>query len=148
MPSCEEMAWVDCRLAWIFTVVVFCAVPLKSVTFTVVVANFPIDRTQLVYPFEVLEDGVPLTETTHYTVDEAQGEITFVGSKPEDPGSGEVYTINYAHPADPAAPAHGTLVDVTAFTNVDGVAETRVSYPDDADLVGQIDELQADTFTT
>ncbi len=114
---------------------------------TVEVENFPIDRTQLVYDFDVLKDGVPMTEgagADEYTVNEATGEITFGASEPT---VGPVYTINYAHPAAPATPSHGTLVDVLTFTNVGGAAETRVAYPDDATLVAQIDELQADTPT-
>jgi hypothetical protein len=111
---------------------------------TVAVAQPPIDRLALVFDFEVLEGGVPLTETTHYTVNEALGEITFVAPKPE---VGMVYTATYAHPAAPATPPHGTLVDSAVTTDIDGFAQARVLYPDDADLIGQVDQLDAETPT-
>lgn len=112
---------------------------------TVVVDNFPIDRS-IEFPagFQVLEDGSPLTESTHYTVTEATGSINFIGPKPE---VGKVYTINYAHTAAPATPAHGNLIDAAIFSNIDGVAQARVSYPDDDTLAGHLDQLEAETPT-
>lgn len=113
---------------------------------TVTVANVPIDRGILFDPgFAVLEDGVPLVEGggNDYTVNEALGEITFLSPKPL--AGGEVYTIRYAHTAAPASPSHGTIVDSQVFSDVNGVAETRITFPDTAALVGHIDEIKATT---
>jgi hypothetical protein len=115
---------------------------------TVVVAHFPIDRTDVAYDnFDVFEDGIALVEGggNDYTVTEANGEIHFISPKPL--GAGEVYTATYPHPAASAEPAHGTLVDVEAFTNTDGVAQSRVSYPDDDTLEGELDQVTASTPT-
>jgi hypothetical protein len=113
---------------------------------TVTVDNVPIDRSIEFPPgFAVLEDGIPLTETTHYSVDEALGEITFVGPKPL--GGGVEYTIRYAHTEAPATPSHGTVVDGQVFSNIVGVAQTRLSMPDNDALAGHLDQLSATTTT-
>jgi hypothetical protein len=111
---------------------------------TVTVANDPIDR-GIEFPFAVKEDGVPLTETTNYTVDEALGEITFVGPKPL--AGGEVYTCDYAHTAAPATPPHGAVLDTQTVTDINGVTQARISYPDDDTLDEQIDQITATTAT-
>jgi hypothetical protein len=116
---------------------------------TVTVANVPIDREVFWAPgFEVFEDSgggpVALTETTHYTVDAGLGEITFIS--PHTIG-GSVYTIQYAHTAAPATPAHGSILDPTVLSDVGGVATSRVLYPDDDALADQIDQVTADTPT-
>ena len=111
---------------------------------TVTVANDPIDR-GIEFPFQVLEDGVPLTETTHYTVNEALGQITFVGPKPL--AGGEVYTADYAHTAAPATPPHGVVLDTQTVTDINGITQARVSYPDDDTLNEQIDQITATTAT-
>jgi len=110
---------------------------------TVAVANVPIDR-DIEYPFVVYEDGVALVETTNYSVNEGTGEITFVSPKPL---GGNVYTIDYAHTAAPATPSHGTVIDSLVFSDIEGAAIARVRYPDDATLVGQIDQVTMDTPT-
>ena len=113
---------------------------------TVTVDNVPIDRGIEFTPgFAVLEDGIALVEGggNDYTVNEALGQITFISPKPL--GAGEVYTIRYAHTAAPASPSHGTIVDAQVFSDINGVAETRMSWPDDATLVGHIDEIKATT---
>lgn len=113
---------------------------------TVVVANFPINRT-IEFPagFAVMEDGIPLTETTHYTVNESLGQIIFVAPKPL--GGGEVYTARYCHTADPATPPHSSIIDAQVFSDINGIAETRVTVPDDAALVGHLDQIKAETPT-
>jgi hypothetical protein len=108
-----------------------------------VAADFsPFDRNSN-FPFDVYEDGVPLTETTHYTVNEALGQITFVAPKPL--GSGEVYTIDYAHPTSPQSPAFGTLLTAESITDEDGEAFTRVEWPDEDDDAGFVDKITVTT---
>lgn len=114
---------------------------------TVTVDNPPIDQvTAFGAGFAVLEDDVELDDPTEYTVsDPVAGEITFVGPKPL--AGGEVYTARYAHPDTPATPAHGAVIDSSVFTTILGIAQTRISYPDDDDLAGHIDLVRADTPT-
>ena len=115
---------------------------------TVVVENFPIDRSiEFGAGFAVREDGVALTEGggSDYTVTAATGSINFVAPKPL--AGGEVYTADYAHTEDPATPPHGTLLDTEVLTTIDGVAQGRISYPDDDDLAGHLDHIVADTPT-
>ncbi|MGH3999131.1 MAG: hypothetical protein ACRDTJ_16935, partial [Pseudonocardiaceae bacterium] len=88
---------------------------------TVVVANGPISPTDPnVSPVVVKENGTPLTETTHYTLNRALGQIIFVAPKPL--GGGAVYQATYRHFDTPTAPAHGILLNTSAVTDVTGAA--------------------------
>jgi hypothetical protein len=134
------VTWLNERLSTKGEVLATTPTPGETVT----VANDPIDR-GIEFPFAVKEDGVPLEETTHYTVDEALGQITFVSPKPL--GAGEVYTCDYAHTAAPATPPHGTVLDTQTVTDINGITQARITYPDDDTLDGQIDQITASTPT-
>lgn len=99
-----------------------------------VVAHPPIDPDSLV----VAQDGTPLTVGVDYTVVESTGTITWLGAHPV---GGSLYTASYGHSTVSATPPHGTLLQEVSETDVDGVAETRVQYPDDEDLAGDKDRL-------
>jgi len=83
--------------------------------------------------------GVPtvLVETTDFTVVLSTGVITFV----TDQSSADTVTATYFHGNVPLSPAHGTLLVDSAITNEAGLATTRVSYPDNAELVGHYDDV-------
>jgi hypothetical protein len=118
-------------------------IPATPPTDPYTVDNVPIDRNSN-FPFDVLKDGVPLTETTHYTVDEALGQISWAGS--EDPPSGSsIYSIDYAHPTVEQSPPFGQLLVATAITDENGEAFTRVRYLDEDLNEGFVDQLTVDT---
>ncbi len=100
-----------------------------------IVAHPPIDPDSLVVEY----NGTPLTEGVDYSVVEATGTITWMGSHSPPAASG--YTASYRHSTVSGTPSHGTLLEEVSETDVDGFAETRVQYPDDSDLVGGRDRL-------
>lgn len=87
------------------------------------------------YPFEIRQDGVPLTETTDYTVDEPNGQVTLIADT-----TGHVYTADYTHTGNPISPAFGTLLNAAVTTDENGKATFRVQYPDDDTIAGFIDQ--------
>lgn len=105
---------------------------------TSTVANPPVDPGTL----EVFDDGgaAPLVEGVDYSVDLATGVITWLATTPDD-GDGRA---SYRHSEAPADPPHGTLLVAASTTDEHGKAITEVRYPDDSDLVGQFDRLEAD----
>jgi hypothetical protein len=105
---------------------------------TTTVANVPIDDDGL----EVYEDGVLLTETTHYTVNRALGQITGVGAKFV---ASATLTCNYRHRTNTVAPAHGSLRTSQSDSDLTGQALARVEYPDNDELADEIDELTGTT---
>ncbi len=92
-------------------------------------------------PISVYEDGTKLTETTHYTLNRGASQITFVGPKPL--AGGEVYTADYRHFGTNLTPAHGTLRNLTATTDVNGEALARVDAPDEDPVKDRWDDLDA-----
>lgn len=101
-----------------------------------------VDPTQLeVSPVTVYEDGVPLTLTTHYTVNRGASQITFVAPKPL--AGGEVYTADYRHFGTGASPPHGDLLSTFGTTDADGVATTRVRYDEEDPVKDRWDRLEA-----
>jgi hypothetical protein len=136
----QDVAW---SLARISTRGEVMNIPATPPTDPYTVDNVPIDRNSN-FPFDVLKDGVPLTETTHYTVDEALGQISWAGS--EDPPSGSsIYSIDYAHPTVEQSPPFGQLLVATAITDENGEAFTRVRYLDEDLNEGFVDQLTVDT---
>lgn len=83
--------------------------------------------------------GTPLTLGVDYTLNETTGEITWAGA--HSPPNATGYTVTYRHSTVSATPPHGSLLSETSVTDDDGIAETRVQYPDDDDLVGHRDYL-------
>lgn len=90
-----------------------------------VVAHPPMDEGTCVVKYQ----GTPLTEGVDYSVVEATGTITWMGSHSPPAASG--YTASYLHSTVSATPAHGTLLQATSETDEDGFAETRVQYADE-----------------
>jgi hypothetical protein len=105
------------------------------------VAHVPIDRNSN-FPFEIRKDGVPLVETTDYTVNEALGQITWAGG---EPFGASAYVIDYAHPTNPATPPFGQLLVSASVTDEDGEAFTRVKYSDTPADEGHLDTLTVTT---
>lgn len=101
------------------------------------VAHPPIDPDSLIVEY----NGTPLTLTTDYTVNETTGEITWQGTHSPPAASG--YTATYGHSTVGAQPPHGSLLQETSETDEEGIAETRVQYPDDDELAGDLDYLTA-----
>lgn len=102
------------------------------------VANPPIDTDSLVFYYL----GTPLTITTDYLVNEGTGRITGQGAHAPLNTSG--YTADYEHRTNPATPAHGTLLQQSSRSDELGLAETRVQYPDDDDLVLDFDLIDCE----
>lgn len=102
-----------------------------------IVAHFPIDPDTLVVEYL----GTPLTEGVDYSVVESTGTITWMGAHSPPATSG--YTATYRHSTVSATPPHGSLLQETSETDTDGIAETRVQYPDDDDLAGDRDRITA-----
>lgn len=100
-----------------------------------IVAHPPIDEDTLVVKY----NGTPLTEGVDYSVVESTGTITWMGAHSPPAASG--YTASYRHSTVSATPSHGTLLQETTETDTDGFCESRVQYPDDADLVGGRDRI-------
>jgi len=98
-------------------------------------ANFPVDSGSL----GITSDGVPLAETTDYTVDLATGEITWVTNQT----GASLVLATYEHRGDLALPAFGELLDAGTLTDSDGRAITRVRYDDNDAIVGQYDRITA-----
>ncbi len=114
---------------------------------TSTVVNAPIDESVPAAnegTLSVIADGVPLVETTDYTVVLSTGVITWV----TDQSGATVVTATYEHRLTPAAPpndaTHGTLLADTSISDENGVVTTRILVPDDDDLVGTIDDLDAE----
>lgn len=108
---------------------------------TVALANGPIipDDPNL-SPVVVKKDGTPLTETVHYNLDRPNGEIDFIGPEPTD---GPVYTCTYRHFDTPASPAHGTLLNASAVTDLGGAAVARVKYAEESSVPDRWDRIDA-----
>lgn len=83
-----------------------------------------------------------LTETTHYTVNRALGQITGVGAKFV---ASATLTCNYRHRTNTVAPAHGSLRTSQSDSDLTGQALARVEYPDNDELADEIDELTGTT---
>ncbi len=103
---------------------------------SVVVANAPMDDAPKFV--QVYEDGVLLTETTHYTLTRSTGTITFVSPLPD---TSKAYTVSYSHRDSPASPSHGTLLTTQSVTDANGRAKTQIRYPSNAQLSGHFDEV-------
>jgi len=108
---------------------------------TVTLANAVSPTDPVVSPISVYENGILLAETTHYTLNRAASQITFVAPKPL---AGAVYQATYRHFGTPATPPHGELLSAAAQTGVEGVALTRVRYDEEASIPDRWDRLDAD----
>jgi hypothetical protein len=108
---------------------------------TVTLANTVKPTDAVVSPISVYEDGVKLTETTHYTLNRGASQITFVAPKPL--AGGEVYTADYRHWDDPQSSPHGVLLSEFATSDVDGVATTRVRYAEENPVKDRWDRITA-----
>lgn len=90
------------------------------------------------YPLEVRETapspGV-LVEGVDWSIVDATGIVTIITD-----ATGRSFEADYTHLANPVQPAHGTVLTASSSTDEDGRAATRISYPDDDDLVGHIDQ--------
>jgi len=92
-------------------------------------------------PITVYEDGVALTETTHYTLNRGSSQITFVAPKPL--GGGAVYTADYRHLSDPQTPPHGQLLVTASLSDDNGRATTSVRYAEEVAVKDKWDRLDA-----
>lgn len=92
----------------------------------------------------VIADGTPLVETTDYTVVLSTGVITWV----TDQSGAALVTASYEHRLTAANPpnddSHGTLLSATTISDVNGIVSTRILVPDDDELVGTTDNLNAE----
>lgn len=95
----------------------------------------PADEGSLV----LIADGVPLEESTDYTIDEALGVITWLTDQ-----QGAVVLAEYDHRTVPVSPARGTLLASQTTTDALGYARTQVAYADDLSLVAELEQLDAD----
>lgn len=109
---------------------------------TVTLANTVNPTDAAVSPITVYEDGVALTETTHYTLNRGSSQITFVAPKPL--AGGEVYTADYRHWDDPQSSPHGTLQSTTSSSDSDGLALTRIRYAEEDPALDRWDRLTAE----
>lgn len=105
---------------------------------TSTVDNIPIDAGTLVVKYL----GTTLTLTTDYTVVESTGVITWAGGH-APPLAVTGYTATYEHATNPVEPGHGSLLTSMATTDQFGVVEARVTYAEDATLVGQRDQMES-----
>lgn len=108
---------------------------------TVTLANTVKPTDAVVSPITVYEDGVALTETTHYTLNRGSSQITFVSPKPL---AGKTYTADYRHWDDPQASPHGNLLSGFSSSDEDGVAITRIRYGEEASVKDRWDRLTAE----
>ncbi len=94
--------------------------------------------------FTVLTEGA----SDDYTVVESSGVITWqvgiTGTSPPGPEP-DNYFASYQHLNTKTTPAHGSLLQASSQSDVDGRAQTRVRYPETARLVGEFDRLEAET---
>ena len=110
---------------------------------TSTVVNGPIDDASPTDPsgsLTVLADGVPLAETTDFTVVLATGVITWV----TDQQGATLVQASYEHRTVPVLPAHGTLLSNLSRTDANGNARTQVQYPDDDALIGRLDLISSE----
>lgn len=107
------------------------------------VANPPIDQgiTLALEGTLVIEaDGVPLVRGVDYNVTLASGLISWI----LDQSGATTLVARYEHQETPVSPPHGQLLSSVSESEDDGRVFTQVLYPDDDDLVGQLDQLTSD----
>jgi hypothetical protein len=84
------------------------------------------------------------------TVLSTPGDYTINGPRTQITGAGgkwlpaTTYAVAYEHKSNPVTATHGTLLNASAQSDIDGQAIARVRYPDDDDLVGTYDQLSAE----
>ena len=104
------------------------------------VANPPIDQglTLALEGTLVIEaDGTPLVRGVDYNVVLASGLVSWI----TDQSGATTVVAKYEHRETPVTPPHGTLLTNLSVSEQDGRVTTQVLYPDDDDLVGQLDQL-------
>ncbi len=109
---------------------------------TVTLANAVEPTDAVISPITVKEDGVVLTETTHYTLNRGASQITFIAPKPL--AGGEVYTATYRHWDTTGVGPNGTLLNTFATSDDDGVAIARVRYAEEDPVPDRWDRLTAE----
>jgi hypothetical protein len=108
----------------------------KTFPGTAQLVNFPVDIATLV----VVENGTTtLVEGVDYSMNFGTGLLTWI----LDHSGATTMVASYEHRQDPATPPHGTLLISTSQSDVNGQAVTEVRYPDNANLVGELDKLTA-----
>lgn len=108
---------------------------------TSTVNNIPIDSGTLVVERDPGTGPVVLTEGVDYSVVLSTGVITWLGSHPNlDLG----YTATYEHKTNPVPGPFGALQTTLSRTDSNGIAQARVVYEDDDDIVGQKDAISGD----
>lgn len=104
------------------------------------VANPPIDQgiTLVLEGTLVIEaDGVPLVRGVDYNVTLASGLVSWI----TDQSGASTLVAKYEHRETQVSPPHGQLLNNLSVSEDDGRVFTQVRYPDDDDLVGQLDQL-------
>jgi hypothetical protein len=91
-------------------------------------------------------DGTPVTLTAgvHYNITGGGGGTGVQGIGPTYWQALD-YAVFYEHKGTVLSPSHGTLLETSSQSDVNGQAICRARYPDDDDLVGAYDQLSADT---
>lgn len=110
---------------------------------TSTVANPPIDDevpSVAEGTLRIFADGIELQETTDFTVVLSTGVITWV----TDQQGASIVTASYEHRQTSASPSFGTLLSSQSQTDENGQAITRVRYPDNDAIVGELDGIDAD----